>query len=385
MGIAVEEKPLRAGDQYLPSIPVRRIEYLDGLRALAALWVVLSHLWISQYGLTVHGGLFGLLTNGILYSHLAVDLFIVLSGFCLILPQLRPNSGPLGVVNFYLRRARRILPPFYCALALGILVYVATEYWNSGSVHLNDGDLFANGFMVQDALINRDIYNGPIWSVAVEWRIYFLFPAAVLLLRRYGRWSVVAAAGIAGYGLTALLMRYCPGMLLSCPWYLFLFSLGVCAGSVAYGPDTDRHPQIWPVLVVLSMALLAICLWDYRLTPNDLSTFGLHMPLIDGMAGLFTASALIVISCKERESKVARFLTWPPLTRLGVVSYSLYLTHMPVLNIMNAVLQHVPAFLPFSPMARVALLCVVGLPIILSLSTLFFCAIERPLLSRKRL
>jgi len=360
-----------------------RIEYLDGVRALAALWVMLSHIWITQYGLIVHDGAIGALTNWTLYSHLAVDVFIVLSGFCLILPRLRRMSEPMDVWNFYYRRAHRILPPYYCALVLGILVTVCSRHVLQGDWHISMASVLSNVFLVQDALISRDIFNGPLWSVAVEWRIYFLFPLIVLALFRWGRWLVLAAAAILGYGLTAAVMHWAPTMLLSCPWYLLLFVMGVCAGSSAYGRDA-RDPRLTPqVVACISLLLLSLCLWLYRLEPNDFVTFGLHMPLIDFFAGLLAAAILVVLSRMPERHIWVRFLSWRPLSRVGVMSYSLYLVHMPILIALNTLFLRYPIRMLSTPLDRVAALLIFGIPIILSLSYCFFWIVERPLLNRK--
>src|SRR5438128_290286 len=85
------------------------LAYLDGARGCAALFVVLTHV-LGFYTDHVEG-VIGFFLNPFLYGHFAVDLFIVLSGFCLAL-----SAGRLGrvedLVPYLRKRARRILPPF---------------------------------------------------------------------------------------------------------------------------------------------------------------------------------------------------------------------------------------------------------------------------------
>jgi peptidoglycan/LPS O-acetylase OafA/YrhL len=362
--------------------PSRRIEYLDGVRALAALWVVVSHIWITQFGLTVHSGLIGKLTNWTLYSHLAVDVFIVLSGFCLILPRLAKAEQQFDAVNFYYRRARRILPPYYCALALGILVSVFSRHALTGGWSLNIANVAANLFLIQDALISRDTFNGPLWSVAVEWRIYFLFPLIVGLLFRFGRWSVLVFTGLVGYLITAAIMRWEPTMLLSCPWYLLLFGFGLCAGEAAYGPKALEDTRLPVLIAAASLLSLALCLGLFPLTQGDLSTFGLHMPITDLFAGVLTAACLTMLGRSREHNTVVRWLSWKPLAGLGVMSYSLYLVHMPILIALNTLFLRYPIGMLSSPLFRVALLLMPGIPVILGLAYCFFLVVERPLLRR---
>ena len=157
-------------------------DYLDGLRALAALWVILSHIWIIPCGMAARESLVGRLTNWTLYSHFAVDIFIVLSGFCLILPVARDGKLKGGAIPFFLRRARRILPPFYAALVLSVGVALVIEALGRQPVQVSGLALLANVFLVQDLFQPLNIFNGPFWSIAVEWRIYFLFPLIVWAL-----------------------------------------------------------------------------------------------------------------------------------------------------------------------------------------------------------
>jgi peptidoglycan/LPS O-acetylase OafA/YrhL len=343
---------------------------------------MVSHIWITQFGLQVHSGLTGLLTNWTLYSHLAVDVFIVLSGFCLILPRLSKVGQPLDVVNFYYRRARRILPPYYCALAFGILVSVLSRHALMGDWRLNLPSVAANLFLVQDALISRDTFNGPLWSVAVEWRIYFLFPIIVGLLFRFGKWSVIAFAGLLGYLITAAIMRWEPTMLLSCPWFLLLFAFGVCAGEAAYGCKAPGATRLVALVAAASLFCAALSLYRFPLTQGDLSTFGLHMPLIDLFAGLLAAAVLTLLGKSSEHNIIVKCLSWRPLGALGVMSYSLYLVHMPILIALNTLFLRYPIGMLSLPLFRVALLVMPGIPVILGLAYCFFLVVERPLLRR---
>ena len=104
--------------------PRLRLDFLDGLRGLAALYVLLYHASLRAGVLAaaapaqpvakaisvLHFCLLG-------YGHLAVAVFIVLSGYCLMLPVARTEGAvlPGGALAFIQRRARRILPPYYAA------------------------------------------------------------------------------------------------------------------------------------------------------------------------------------------------------------------------------------------------------------------------------
>src|SRR5689334_14181642 len=102
------------------------LDYLDGLRALAALFVLFCHAlqspWPYIYSRYPPPALH-LFTGWLYHGHFAVDVFIVLSGFCLMLPVVR-GDGTLrgGAKRFFRRRARRILPTYYGALAFSLIL-----------------------------------------------------------------------------------------------------------------------------------------------------------------------------------------------------------------------------------------------------------------------
>ena len=136
------------------------LAHLDGLRGLAALFVVLHHVWLTvwplEYGLAPVGSA-ALLTGVFAFGHFAVAVFIVLSGFCLTLPVARAGELRGGARRFFRRRARRILPPYYAALALSLLLLgvavgdTTGTHWDL-SVPVSREGFLANVFLVQNVL-----------------------------------------------------------------------------------------------------------------------------------------------------------------------------------------------------------------------------------------
>ena len=123
-------------------------------------------------------------------GRLAVDGFIALSGFCLMLPVARHGNLESAPV-FFRRRAIRILPTFYAALVFSLLfrlLILGTQPDGShGDIELpiTPRSVAACLFMVQNLFaVNR--INSVFWSIAVEWQIYFLFPLLLLLWKAIG-------------------------------------------------------------------------------------------------------------------------------------------------------------------------------------------------------
>src|SRR5581483_3417537 len=149
------------------------------------------------------------LATALNYGTYAVPVFIVLSGFCLMLPLAQRQTLDLpGGAGLYLRRrAWRILPPYYGALAFSIAVIALVPImqlphntaWDS-KVPVTLGGVIAHLLLFHN-LSEGWLYqiNGPMWSIAVEWQIYFLFPALLLpLWRRAGQAAMLGAALLLG-------------------------------------------------------------------------------------------------------------------------------------------------------------------------------------------
>ena len=368
-----------------PAVPAARalpvqLEFVEGLRALAALWVVLSHLWIFQFGLTVNPGRLGLWSNWLLYSHLAVDVFIVLSGFCLTLPVLRDGTLRGGAAGFLWRRARRILPPFYLALALSVGIALVLSWLDTKVWGLDLRALGANLLLMQDLNTQFDVFNGPLWSIAVEWRIYLVFPLLLWALRRGGLPGVLLPAAAVGYGLTALILWKAPGAVMACPWYLLLFALGMCAASVAFPRNDGGLPgTCWRWVTGAALTALVLLLRAYPMAGPCGVNFGRHMPVIDAAVGALVAALLVGLSRAGGSSRRdAASLGWPPLATLGRFSYSLYLTHAPLLAVLYRLLNTVPVLANADPLWKCAVMAGLGLPLLLALAYGFFLRCERP-------
>ena len=233
------------GEPPSPSPATIHYRYLDGLRAAAALYVVIHHLWQFQFGTGARETLFGRFTNWLLYGHFAVDLFIVLSGFCLMLPVLSAGSLKGGALSFLKRRARRIFPPYLVSLLVFTVIALLIQRDTAIDPHRLMRALVVNLLLFQDVIANQNIFNESSWSVALEWKIYFAFPAMLMVWRKWGIggmtfFSMLLAAGYLGF-----VRALHPHMTLghTCPWYFLLFDFGVCA-AVATTAAGKRRDQI---------------------------------------------------------------------------------------------------------------------------------------------
>jgi peptidoglycan/LPS O-acetylase OafA/YrhL len=356
------------------SPPGPRFAYLDGIRALAALFVLVHHSWLAVFpAFPRNSGPWWL--GWMLYGHLAVSVFIVVSGFSLtIAPARRGMHLPGSSRQFLARRAWRILPTYWAALAFTCLVYgVVTAHQTGASV--NPKAIAVHALLLQD-VVNSTKPNGAFWSIAVEWQIYFLFPAMLLLCRRFGARSAVggiAVMVVVGYELAthvALFERF----LNITPQYIVLFAMGVLAASLLGRESPPRFAgALAPVAALLALAFVALC-WAAGSV-----WIASHFFWVDLLVGAAVA-ALIAALAMERTPGVAALLGSRTLAGVGAYSYSIYLIHAPLLWL---VWHYLVSPLDLAPVARLGVLLVVVTPVALVASWAFYRAFERPFLKRR--
>src|SRR6187431_1548248 len=364
-----------------------RLEYLDGLRAVAALYVVLFH--AGDCFLDALRPLHGLARNlqrVLSFGHDAVAIFIVLSGYCLMLPVARaPVTGQLvrGVPNYIARRAWRILPPYFAAL-LGSLLLIAllpVLETPTKTIWADSFPAFELGPVASHLLLIHNLFpawihtiNGPLWSVATEWQIYFFFPFFLLpVWRRWGAGATVLAAFALGSGLTRLVPNVAAS---AATWYLGLFGLGMCAAGVDFA---SRPAERW---LRERVPWRFVCLGMFAAVACGVTVLIKYwfrfMPYSDALVGAATASMLLYLTPHalrpaQRKPLLLRILESGPLVALGRFSYSLYLTHLPIVALCYFAVHP----LNLSPNAEMLSLMLLSLPASLLFSYAFFWVFER--------
>jgi peptidoglycan/LPS O-acetylase OafA/YrhL len=161
------------------------IYVLDGVRAIACLSVVMFHINLittNDIPLWKPQSVPALLSAIAFSGDTGVTLFFVLSGFLLFLPYAKSllfNDGAWpSTWQFYMRRALRILPVYYLSLFLMILFF-RPAYFHVD--HLRQLFLFLTMFMDSSTTTYKQI-NGPFWTLAVEWQFYLLLPWIALAI-----------------------------------------------------------------------------------------------------------------------------------------------------------------------------------------------------------
>jgi peptidoglycan/LPS O-acetylase OafA/YrhL len=292
---------------------------IDGLRAVAVLPVILFHLNV------------GLFSGG----YVGVDVFFVISGYLIAgLISNEMSAGTYSVTNFYMRRARRIFPALFVVCAVtGVLVLLfslpsdAERFGSSlaaATLFVSNFYFYATGDYFEATLETQPLVH--TWSLAVEEQFYIFFPLILWLLRRR-----LAAAE------TPIMFA------------LALVSLGLSAWLVESDPASAfylLHSRAWELLLGALLAIGSVPLIRSRLAAGFLGLLGLAMiggsmllyeeetpfPGVSALAPCI-GTALIIYTGKNPALLVTRLLSLPPARFIGLISYSLYLWHWPVIVI----------------------------------------------------
>ena len=308
---------------------------IDGLRALAVTAVLLYHAGVEW----LPGGFLG------------VDVFFVISGYliCSLLLSEHTRTGSVRLGDFWLRRARRLLP---AVVALLVGTAIAALVGAPDAATRLRGDLVAalayasNWWQVVGGESYFESMGRPplllhLWSLAVEEQFYLVFPVVVAVAFRVvgRRRRTLAAAALAVGGASALLMAamYDPGGDPSRVWYgTDTRAVGLCLGvalAFVWSPWRLRYdiaPGARRVLdVVGGAALVALVVLMMQLDEFDPALYR------GGFALTALVSCVVVAVAAHPATWLGCVLGLRPLRWLGLRSYAVYLWHWPVYQLLR--------------------------------------------------
>ncbi|WP_395610048.1 acyltransferase family protein [Pseudomonas sp. B22129] len=290
---------------------------IDGLRAIAVLAVVLFHFGVP--GLT--GGFVG------------VDVFFVISGFLITSIIWREReAGHFSFLNFWARRARRILPALlvmmFVSLVAGWFLMAPKDYSELGrSIH-NQVIFISNlFFMRQDGYFETASDMKPMlhtWSLSVEEQFYIAFPLVLVVLSsRLKQWrGALFILMLASFAASVWAVSSAPEKAF---FLLPMRAWELLAGSMlAVMPArAQRISPLWAQLVsAASLGLILVAVVGYDASTAFPGAAAL-LPVL-GVVGLIWANG-------QQTTLVGRLLGSRLLVGIGLISYSWYLWHWPVL------------------------------------------------------
>lgn len=326
---------------------------ITGLRGLAALWVMVYHVWVEAVPRKMLVGLGNLsidLTPFFSLGWAGVQVFFVLSGYLLAQPfiRFRYETDGAWIAGYAVRRLMRILPAYL--FQAGVLVVIAISL--SGGEWLKQqpavwllGQFTLNFFPPP---LGVTPLNGVWWTLPIELSFYVALPFLMLAFRALGPWKFyvlmlvvmvvwrawVVSSDIPVVAGNRLVYAY------QLPGAMDCFAAGMLAAWIVKSATFSRfrsvrlpHVARHVLLVGLGVMLLYWMHFGYRQYWTMSPIFFLWTPALSAII------ALLLIEVHQRNGALGSLLMVRPLHFVGVVSYGIYLWHMPVMNWMSSVPQ----------------------------------------------
>ncbi len=320
---------------------------IDGLRAVAVVPVILFHAGFEAFG----GGYVG------------VDVFFVISGYLIttiILAEM--NEDRFSLMNFYERRARRILPALFfvslCCLPVAWLVLFPTDFKDFAE-SLIAVALFSSNFLFwsEAGYFDTAAEIKPLlhtWSLAVEEQYYIIFPVFLMIAWRWGKRRITQIL-IGVFLFSLVLAQWAAYQEPEAGFFLLpARAWELLAGAfVAFYVDrrgaVDVAPGLANILSALGLAGIGFAIFAY-----DHST---PFPSLYAVVPVFGVVAVILFALPG--TLAHRVLSLRPVVAVGLVSYSAYLWHQPILAFYgHAIGRNAPLWHTALMLAATALLSV---------------------------
>ncbi|MCV2483986.1 acyltransferase [Flavobacterium sp. SH_e] len=352
-----------------------KIKFLDGIRGYSALIVVIYHSYLFTYfNNTISKNEFlNNLLSIIKLGYLSVGVFIILSGFCLAIPVVNNEMNfQGGIQRYFKRRFRRIVPPYYVALILSIIIIItfpvlqvnSNTNWDS-KIPINFENIGAHFLLIH----NLKTYwiskiNGAHWSVALEWQIYFLFPIMLFIWKKANWLISLSITFIFSYFVNI----YLP---FTRPQYIVLFFLGLLSAFYTFNNEHRLKFNKYFFLFLIILFAIALVIIKLKVIPEFYSEI---------ILGLSISFLLNQITFLPDKNIFIIFFSSKISAELGKISYSLYLIHGPILALVNLLLLK---YFNIKYEIQLLIMWFVITPLTVFLSKIFYELVESKFLNNK--
>lgn len=325
------------------------IREIDGLRFVAIAAVVVFHIYeylVSRAGLHPLGTI---MNTALLHGQRGVPLFFVISGFILGRPfaahYLCGAPAP-KLKEYYWRRVTRLEPPYLLAI-VAVFLGLATLSSGRGLPHL-----FASLFYLHNFIYGApNPFFGLAWSLEIEVQFYCLIPVLAMVYKLPRLWCRAVLILCMSAGLLHLV---------PIPARLSLSILGWIQCFAAGLLLADLYTDGWNKNKNWIFDLLSIALWPAVFLVSD-EVAWVVLP----------ALALALYVSAFRSFLFRRFFTFPVISTIGGMCYTIYLVHYPMISVAGKLAR--------SPLAITA----ISLVAIATASLIFFVCIERPCMDKR--
>lgn len=321
--MSIPVNPLNSQFTSAQTSPAAYRPEIDGLRAVAIIPVIFYHAGFASFT----GGFVG------------VDVFFVISGYLITSLIVRDlERGCFSLTHFYERRARRILPALFVVLFVSFplaWVWLDARPMLEYSRSLLSVLVFASNFMFwfETGYFDSAIELKPLihtWSLAIEEQYYLLYPLLLLLVWRFNPKAIVGglvALSIASLSLAIIGSSKFPDaafyLLPARAWELLLGAL--TAFWLRKGNRAPRHTALADLLSAAGLLCIVIAVLNFSAATA-----------FPGYAALLpTLGTVLIIAFSGHARYIKALLSLPLLVGIGLISYSAYLWHQPLLAILR--------------------------------------------------
>lgn len=380
--------PVRKDDQASTVREPRQIFFdsLEGLRGLAALWVMTYHVWlVVGLGQKRIGGID--IFQPFSMGGVGVDAFFVLSGFLLAIPWLRHffQDIPVSAKKYARRRLFRIAPAYYASVLI-LAIWTPPAAPGFGEPQATPLVLLAHAVFAP-FLANAPALDGVYWSLSTEVQFYVSLPFLIYFMSIVRWWVGLGAlmlAAVAWHVIVELIIpfsrpesngvnlnSYINSTLL--PGRIGQFAIGIFIAFIWIRAARPRRPRLGAVLVVAGLLALMLAIRLESTSPLYLSA-GWWTKYLFLRLGYGIAFGLIICGLVFGAYWFDRICSVWPIRKLGTISYSVYLWHLPIATAIVAWMGGTGRIdHPWQAVALIALATLVA-------STASYLLVERPFL-----
>lgn len=369
-----------------------RIPELDGIRGLAIALVVFHH--YVRDSIVPGTGRFGdFIKDNFTLGETGVDLFFVLSGFLIGGILLDHRKAENYFKSFYIRRVCRILPLYYSII---IAFVFASRLLSTHEVEEWFKSLFGSGVSIWAyATFTQTIFNavihstgqiipfwlGPTWTLAIEEQFYLVLPLLIWLVRPAWVWRLCLAGILVHPVLYVFLWLYHPVAFVDAILILPIRADALLLGVIcAYGVRRERFLS-WlkeSRSGLYGLLCLLLCGAGYFANQYGVGIYEVargifFYPLMALLYGL-----LMVLAVTHQAGIPARLMRWTPLQGLGIISYGVYLLHIPVAGLLHGLVSQKKISVTTFSDGMTTLLALILTLVLASVSWRFF---EKPIIA----